>query len=59
MCTIIKLLLRGTMIMQGRTMKSGDIFVLEPGEVADPIFVEDCEVIIIKSPSVVGDKYIL
>ena len=35
----------------------GDIFIIEPGEVAEPHFLEDCEMIVIKIPSVVGDKF--
>ncbi len=31
--------------------------VFEPYEVADPIFLEDCEVLVIKTPSVPGDKF--
>ena len=35
----------------------GTIFVLEPNEVADPIFHEDCQVLCVKVPSIKGDKY--
>jgi quercetin dioxygenase-like cupin family protein len=50
-------LIRGKMQIQDRILTSGDIFTIFPYELADPIFLEDCEVVIIKSPSVVGDKY--
>ena len=53
----ITYLIRGKMQIQGRELTSGDIFTIFPYEVADPIFLEDCEVVIVKTPSVVGDKY--
>jgi FkbM family methyltransferase len=54
-CTEINLLIRGEMIMQNKTLKPGDIFVLEPFEIADPTFLEDCEIICVKVPSI-NDK---
>ena len=38
-------------------MEAGDIFILEPFEIADPEFLEDCDLVIIKTPSLPGDKY--
>ena len=38
-------------------LTSGDIFIIYPGEISDPVFLEDCEIICVKSPSVPGDKY--
>lgn len=55
--TEYNLLLSGRMIICGQTIEAGDIFVLEPNEVADPEFLEDCKVVCIKTPSVKGDKY--
>lgn len=55
--TEINLLVRGEMSIQGQGLKSGDIFVIHPGEIADPVFHEDCEVVVVKTPSVPGDKY--
>ena len=57
--TEINFLVRGRMRIQDTILKAGDIFVLEPFEVADPEFFEDCEVVIVKTPSVPGDKYIV
>jgi quercetin dioxygenase-like cupin family protein len=53
----ITFLLRGRMKIQDQELVSGDIFVIPKWEVADPVFLEDCEVIVIKTPSVIGDKY--
>lgn len=53
----ITYLIRGKMTIQNRVLISGDIFTIFPYEIADPDFIEDCEVLIIKLPSVPGDKY--
>lgn len=55
--TEINYLLRGHMIIAGKELTTGDIFTIFPNEIADPVFLEDCEVITIKTPSVIGDKY--
>ena len=38
-------------------IEPGDIFVLEPKEIADPIFHEDCKIVCVKKPSIIGDKF--
>ncbi len=55
----INFLRSGRMLIQGKELKSGDIFILRKNEIADPIFLEDCEVFIVKTPSIPGDKFIL
>lgn len=50
-------LIRGAMIMQGTVLVAGDLFVLDKGEVADPIFLDDCELIVVKVPSIPSDKH--
>jgi quercetin dioxygenase-like cupin family protein len=57
--TEINLLLEGKMIIQNTELNSGDIFILHPYEIADPIFLEDCKVVILKTPSVPGDKFVV
>jgi mannose-6-phosphate isomerase-like protein (cupin superfamily) len=47
----INLLIRGELIIQNKHLKGGDIFVLEPFEIADPVFLEDCEIVCVKTPS--------
>jgi hypothetical protein len=56
--TEINLLIRGKLKMQGKILEVGDIFLLEPYEIADPIFLEDCDIICVKTPSM-NDKIIL
>lgn len=55
--TEINLLVEGKMRLQNRELVAGDIFILRPYEIADPDFIEDCTVLIIKTPSVPGDKF--
>jgi quercetin dioxygenase-like cupin family protein len=50
-------LLEGSMTICGTLLSKGDIFTIDAGEVADPIFHEDCKVLCIKSPSLPNDKY--
>ena len=47
----INLLISGKMTMQGKELNGGDIFILQPFEIADPIFIEDCDIICVKTPS--------
>jgi quercetin dioxygenase-like cupin family protein len=55
----INAIVSGEMTLQNARLVSGDIFVLEPGEIADPIFHTDCTIVCVKTPSVIGDKYIV
>ena len=55
--TEYNVLLSGKMTICGQDIFPGTIFVLEPNEVADPVFHEDCKVLCVKVPSVIGDKY--
>jgi hypothetical protein len=57
--TEINFLIEGEMIIQNRKLKSGDVFTLYPYEVADPVFLTDCKIIIVKTPSNTNDKYII
>lgn len=57
--TEINLLVRGKMKMQGKELNSGDIFTLNPYEVADPEFLEDCEIVCVKIPGIRNDKIII
>ena len=47
------------MIIQDKEINEGDIFILEPKEIADPIFLEDCEIVCVKIPRITGDKKII
>lgn len=56
--TEITYVILGKINIQGQIFEAGDIFVLEPNEIADPTFLEDCCLVVVKTPSVIGDKYI-
>lgn len=57
LATEYNLLISGKMIIKQTKIEPGDIFIIEPNEIADPIFLEDCTVLCIKTPSEPGDKY--
>lgn len=57
--TEINLLVRGQMVLQGKELNTGDIFTLLPYEIADPIFITDCEIVCVKVPSVKNDKVVV
>jgi hypothetical protein len=50
-------LIRGKMVIQNVELNAGDVFVFEKGEIANPEFLEDCELIVVKVPSLPKDKY--
>ncbi len=55
--TEINYLIKGKMIIQGKELISGNVFIISPYEIADPIFIEDCELIVVKIPSIKTDKF--
>lgn len=50
-------LLEGKMKIADKILEKNDVFVFEKNEIADPVFLEDCKVLCVKVPSVIGDKY--
>lgn len=50
-------LISGKMVIQGRELNSGDVFVFDKEEIADPIFLEDCTLVVVKVPSIPSDKF--
>ena len=57
--TEYNVLISGSMSMCGVELASGDTFIVEPNEIADPIVHEDCTIVCVKTPSVPTDKYIV
>lgn len=55
--TEYNVLLDGKMMINGIHIEPGDIFIIEPNESSAPVFFEDCRVLCVKTPSVIGDKY--
>ena len=54
----INCLIKGRMLIDGKEINRGDIFIIEPGESTKPNFLEDCELIVVKVPSCPTDKYV-
>ena len=50
-------LIRGRMLIHNKEIKPGEIFILKPYEIANPVFLEDCEITVLKVPSIKNDKY--
>ena len=50
-------LVEGRMTVQNIELNTGDVFVFDKGEVADPVFHEDCTVVCVKVPSLPSDKF--
>jgi hypothetical protein len=55
----ITLVISGSQICNGEIFKAGDICVLEPGDVSQIEYLEETEVVTIKTPSIPSDKYLL
>ena len=55
--TEITLVLSGTVRMNGKEWRSGDIIVLEPGEQTDFEAVTDAINVVVKTPGALNDKY--
>ena len=56
--TEITLIVEGLVKMNDIIYKSGDIIVLEPGDATDFHVLEDTTNVVVKVPSVAGDKYV-
>src|SRR5262249_9079262 len=55
--TELTLVAAGRVSMNGRTFSAGDIIILEPGEPTDFRALERTTTVVVKMPSVAGDKY--
>ena len=55
--TELTLIVRGRVRMNDREFRAGDIIVLAPGEPTDFVVIEDTITVVVKAPSVAGDKY--
>jgi dTDP-glucose pyrophosphorylase len=57
--TEINLLIEGKMILNDIEINKNEIFVINKKDIACPIFLEDCRIICIKIPQILGDKHII
>ena len=54
----LTLVVSGRVVMNGVQAGPGDVLVLEPGEAADFNVIERATTVVVKLPSVIGDKYL-
>ena len=57
--TEITLVISGRQICNGEIFEAGDICVLEPGNISQIEYLEDTQVVTIKTPSIPSDKFML
>ena len=55
--TEITVVISGEVEMRGRQWEAGDIIVLEPGDASDFRACTPAVCVVVKTPSVIGDKY--
>jgi hypothetical protein len=55
--TELTLIASGRVAMNGRTYEAGDIIILAPGDATDFHALEATTTVVVKMPSVAGDKY--
>ena len=55
----ITLVISGRQICNGQMFAAGDICILEPGDISQIEYLEETEVVTIKTPSVPSDKHYL
>ena len=57
--TEYNILVEGRMIICGEEVVAGDVFVIEPFEIAAPEILEDCLIVCVKTPSIPEDKILV
>lgn len=56
--TEINYLVSGILKANGKLIQPGQVFIFEPYEIAECEFLENCQIVVVKTPSVSGDKYL-
>lgn len=57
--TEITVLVKGSARINGKMVSAGDIFILEKNTVVDAEYFEESELVVVKIPSVMNDKYLV
>lgn len=57
--TEITLVIRGRVLTNGKIYTAGDIYILEPGDISQTHYLEETEVLTLKTPSIPSDKELL
>lgn len=55
----ITVIVSGEFTLNGRALKAGEVMDILPGEPAEFVCVTDGAIAVIKSPSIIGDKYLI
>ena len=53
----INCIVSGELEIHGQKLVPGDVFTIEPYEIVDPVILKDCVIVVVKTPSMPGDKY--
>lgn len=56
--TEYNIIIEGSLCINDIVLKKGDIYVVEPNESTRQDFLEDSLILCVKTPSVLGDKYL-
>jgi quercetin dioxygenase-like cupin family protein len=57
--TEVSVILKGKILLNGKQLSSGDIFVFEPYTVSEGEYLEDTDLIVVRNASKPGDKYLV
>ncbi len=57
--TEITLIVKGKVKVNDQIFSKGDILVIKPNEISDPLFLEDTEYVVVKTISDTNDKYVI
>jgi mannose-6-phosphate isomerase-like protein (cupin superfamily) len=57
--TEINYIIRGKMKINDELLEEGDVFIIYPDEIVEPIYLTDCELIITRNGSFKNDKYVI
>ena len=55
--TEINLITHGSVNISGKVFNTGDIVIMEPGDVCECTYLEDTYTVVVKVPGVLDDKY--
>lgn len=55
----ITLVIKGKVKVNEEIITDGDIMIIEPNEVVDPLFIEDTEAVVVKTLSNINDKFVI
>ena len=50
-------IIKGELMVSGKHLKTGDMWIYEANEISDVEFLEDSELMIVRWPSIPSDKY--